>query len=249
VILLLQVAVILALARVLRWLVVPLGQPAVVGEMAAGLLIGPSCLGWLLPRVEAALFPAASLDSLNALSQLGLVLFMFIVGVRVRAQTPGVKRGVAAVTSVVSITVPFALGVVLALTLRERLAPAGVGDWAFALFVGAAMSITAFPVLARILVDRGLLGTDVGTIAIAFTALWLGAYNFLNSAIWGNSFVAQHRWTIPIGVIALSFLVGLAQKYLHAPNVIHGGFVEAMTHSAHHTIHMQLSVCAEHYFQ
>lgn len=145
-ILLLQVAVILALARVLRWLVVPLGQPAVVGEMAAGLLIGPSCFGWLMPRSAAALFPATSLDSLNALSQIGLVLFMFIVGIRVGSQASGVKRGAAAVTSVVSIVVPFALGVALSLTLRDRLAPPGVGEWPFALFIGAAMSITAFPV-------------------------------------------------------------------------------------------------------
>lgn len=169
-ILLLQVAVILALARVLRWLVVPLGQPAVVGEMAAGLLIGPSCFGWLMPRSAAALFPATSLDSLNALSQIGLVLFMFIVGIRVGSQASGVKRGVAAVTSAVSIVVPFALGVALSLTLRDQLAPPGVGEWPFALFIGAAMSITAFPVLARILTDRGLLGTDVGTIAIACAA-------------------------------------------------------------------------------
>ena len=91
-ILLLQVAVILALARVLRWLFVPLGQPAVVGEMVAGLLVGPSCLGWLLPRTAAALFPATSLEPLNALSQIGLVLFMFIVGVRVGSQASGVSR-------------------------------------------------------------------------------------------------------------------------------------------------------------
>jgi K+:H+ antiporter len=169
-ILLLQVAVILALARILRWLFVPLGQPAVVGEMAAGLLVGPSCLGWLMPRFAAALFPATSLDALNALSQIGLVLFMFIVGIRVGSQAAGVKRSAAAVTSVVSIVVPFALGVALSLTLHDRLAPPGVGEWPFALFIGAAMSITAFPVLARILTDRHLLGTDVGTIAIACAA-------------------------------------------------------------------------------
>src|SRR5437879_918618 len=68
----------------------------------------------------------------------------------------------------------------------------------------------------------------IALIAIAFTALWLGVYGRLNSAIWSNSFVTSNRWTIPVGVIALSLLVGLTQKYLRAPNVIHGGFVEAI---------------------
>src|SRR5262245_36010115 len=66
----------------------------------------------------------------------------------------------------------------------------------------------------------------IALIAIAFTALWLGAYNWLNSAIWSNSFVAHNRWTIPVGVVVFSLLVGLTQKYLRAPNVIRGGFVE-----------------------
>jgi Kef-type K+ transport system membrane component KefB len=170
-ILLLQVAVILALARLLRWLFVPVGQPAVVGEMVAGLLIGPSFLGWLMPRFAAALFPASSLESLNALSQVGLVLFMFIVGVRVGAPVPGGKRRVAAVVSAVSIAVPFTLGVALSLALHDRLAPPDVGVWPFATFVGAAMSITAFPVLARILMERRLLASEIGQMAIACAAV------------------------------------------------------------------------------
>jgi Kef-type K+ transport system membrane component KefB len=169
-ILLLQIAVILALARVLRWLVVRLGQPAVVGEMTAGLLIGPSVLGWLMPRSAAALFPPPSLEPLNALSQVGLVLFMFIVGVRVGSQSTSLKRRAAAIISIVSIVVPFAMGVALSLALRDRLAPPGVDVWPFALFIGAAMSITAFPVLARILSEYQLLGTDIGQIAISCAA-------------------------------------------------------------------------------
>ena len=170
VILLLQVAIILALARAARWLFLPLGQPAVVGEMIAGLLLGPSCFGWLMPQSAAALFAPSTLPALNALSQIGLVLFMFLVGLRLRAHHLGARRRVAMVTSGTSIVVPFVLGAVLASAVHDRLAPAGVGVLPFALFVGAAMSITAFPVLARILLDRRLLPTDIGVIAITCAA-------------------------------------------------------------------------------
>jgi len=166
VILLLQVAVILALSRALRWVFLPLRQPAVVAEMAAGLLVGPSCLGWLRPDWSGALFPAASLDALNALSQIGLVTFMFIVGTRIGSHAVGVRRQ-AAVLSAVSIVVPLALGAALAWTLHDRLAPQGVGTLPFTLLVGAAMSITAFPVLARILSERNMLASRLGTVAIA----------------------------------------------------------------------------------
>jgi K+:H+ antiporter len=170
VILLLQIATVLAVARLARWLVVPLGQPAVVGEMVAGLLLGPSFFGWLLPDASAALFAAPTLPALNALSQLGLVLFMFFVGVRVDAHRVSAHRRVALVTSITSIIVPFALGAWLATALHGRLAPAAVGVVPFALFVGAAMSITAFPVLARILMEQRLLRTELGVIAITCAA-------------------------------------------------------------------------------
>ena len=219
-ILLLQVAVILALARVLRRLCVPLGQPAVVGEMVAGLLVGPSFLGWLMPRSAAALFPATSLEPLNALSQVGLVLFMFIVGVRVGSQATSsfANRRVAAVTSVVSIVVPFVLGAALSLALRDRLAPPGVGVWPFALFIGAAMSITAFPVLARILTEHRLLDTDIGRIAIACAAFddvtgWLILAGILSLVHIGAPlvFVARMAWLAAyFAIMLLGVRPGLA---------------------------------------
>lgn len=169
-ILLLQVAIVLTVARVARWLVVPLGQPPVIGEMVAGLLLGPSLFGWLMPEWSASLFAAPTLPALNALSQLGLVLFMFLVGVRADLHKIESRRTVAMVTSAVSIVVPFALGAWLASTLHARLAPAGIGVVPFALFFGAAISITAFPVLARILIDQRLLGTEVGVMAITCAA-------------------------------------------------------------------------------
>jgi Kef-type K+ transport system membrane component KefB len=170
-ILLLQVAIILALARTARWLVVPLGQPAVIGEMVAGLLLGPSCFAWLMPETSAALFATPTLPSLNALSQLGLVLFMFFIGVRVDAHAVGAKRRAAIVTSITSIVVPFVLGAWLGSVMHERLAPPGVGVVPFVLFFGAAMSITAFPVLARILIDQRLLTTELGVMAITCAAI------------------------------------------------------------------------------
>jgi Kef-type K+ transport system membrane component KefB len=170
-ILLLQITVIVALARATKFVSVRVGQPAVVGEMIAGLLLGPSGLGWALPRVSTALFPPATLPALNAVSQIGLVLFMFLLGLRLGSETATVPRRVAVVTGAVSVAAPFALGAWLAVALHARLAPAGVAVLPFALFVGTAMSMTALPVLARILLDRGLLGTDVGNLAIACAAL------------------------------------------------------------------------------
>jgi Kef-type K+ transport system membrane component KefB len=211
-ILLLQVAVILALARVARWVVRPLGQPAVVGEMIAGLLLGPSCFGWLMPQTAAALFDASTLPALNALSQIGLVLFMFLVGLRLQPQHVGAHRRVAMVTSGISIVVPFALGVALASAVHDRLAPAGVGQLPFALFVGAAMSITAFPVLARILIDRQLLSTDVGVLAITCAAfddvtgwLILGGIMALVRAGDAGTFVAT-RTLLFLGYLAIMIM-------------------------------------------
>lgn len=169
-ILFLQIAIILIVSRGVRSVFVRFHQPAVIGEMIAGLMLGPSLFGWVLPGSFAALFPVASLPNLNALSQVGLVLFMFVVGLRLRSESGGTTRGIAIVTSATSIIVPFALGAVAAAAVHARLAPQGIAVLPFALFIGAAMSITAFPVLARILFDRHLFSTVVGRVAIACAA-------------------------------------------------------------------------------
>ena len=168
--LLIQIAVILALSRAMRWLFVAFKQPAVIGEMVAGLMLGPSFFGWLMPSAFAALFSPQTLSPLNTLSQIGLVLFMFIVGLRLHSQSLGTKHRVAIVLSGASIVVPFALGALLASAVHHRLAPSGVGTLPFSLFIGAAMSITAFPVLARILIEHGLLTTELGILAITCAA-------------------------------------------------------------------------------
>lgn len=165
----LQMAAILTAARLMAVAFRLIGQPAVIGEMAAGILLGPSLLGRISPAIMNGLFPAGGLGSLYALSQLGLVLFMFLVGLEVR---PGSLRGSAksvVVASQASIVAPFLLGGILAWGLYPRLG-SGAPRLPFVLFLGAAMGITAFPVLARILADRKLMHTRVGVFAISCAA-------------------------------------------------------------------------------
>src|SRR5262249_3705610 len=161
--LLLQLLVVLLATRFCGLALRPLGQPHVVGEMLAGILLGPSFLGLVAPGLASGLFPPASLGALRALSQVGMVLCMFLIGMELDHEALAAGRGAAVLTSHASIAVPFALGVSLALVLHREFAPPGIPFVAFALFLGAAMSVTAFPVLARILAERGMLRTPLGT--------------------------------------------------------------------------------------
>lgn len=169
--LVLQLVVILTAARLFGMGAKAIGQPAVIGEMLAGIALGPSLLGSLAPELATQLFPTSSLTALNGLSQLGVLLFLFIVGLHVDVPALRRQRSTAVVASHASIAAPFTLGVALALYLFPRYAPAGVAFSAFALFIGVAMSVTAFPVLARILEERGLLNTPIGTLAVACAAV------------------------------------------------------------------------------
>lgn len=170
-ILLLQIGVILVVSRLVALGFRRLQQPQVVGEMIAGVLLGPSLLGWLAPGVSAFLFPRESLVHLNTLSQVGLVLFMFLVGLEFDPKLMRGRGHAALVTSHVSIIAPFFLGAALALHLYPQLSDASVSFDGFALFMGAAMSVTAFPVLARILQERNLVRTKVGAVTIACAAV------------------------------------------------------------------------------
>ena len=169
--LLAQLGVILLACRIAGAAVRRLGQPAVVGEMAAGILLGPSLLGRMAPEWSAALFPAASLGFLSALAQVGLVLFMFLVGLELDWSSLRDRAQAAVITSHASIGVPMLLGVLLATTLFPAFAPQGVRFAPFSLFLGAALSVTAFPVLARIIQERSLRGTRLGSMAIACAAV------------------------------------------------------------------------------
>ncbi len=167
----LQIVVIVAASRLAGGLLARFGQPRVVGEMAAGLILGPSVFGRLAPSLSAAVFPGPSLGFVNAIAQVGLLLFMFLVGLELDPAHLRRRGKAALLTSHASIVAPFLLGTALALGLYPRLAPAGVGFTPFALFVGAAMSVTAFPVLARILADRGMTTTPLGALAIVCAAV------------------------------------------------------------------------------
>lgn len=139
--------------------------------MIAGILLGPSLLGLIAPAASSFLFPVASLPYLTALSQVGVVIFMFLVGLEVEPELLRGQGRVAVLTSQAGIVVPFALGALLGLGLYSRLAPEGLARTPFVLFLGTAMSITAFPVLARILDERRLSNTGLGTMALASAAV------------------------------------------------------------------------------
>jgi Kef-type K+ transport system membrane component KefB len=163
-----QIAVIIGFSRVTGWFFQKIGQPLVVGEMAAGIALGPTLFGSLAPGAYHAFFPAASLGYLGALSEAGLVVFIFLVGVRVDFAELRQQSRIAIVTSNVSVILPFLTGAGLAWYLFPRY---GSGrPWVFALFIGTAISVTAFPVLARILVERNLLNTRLGSVAITCAA-------------------------------------------------------------------------------
>jgi Kef-type K+ transport system membrane component KefB len=165
--LLLQVAAIVVATRLIGHLIGWIGQPRVVGEMLAGILLGPSLLGWAAPAVSRALFPPQGLAYLNILSQLGLLLFMFLVGLEFNTEAVRSLGRVALATSVASIAAPFGLGAVLAYSIYPQLADPSVPRITFVLFLGTAMSVTAFPVLARILADRQMTRSELGVLAIA----------------------------------------------------------------------------------
>jgi Kef-type K+ transport system membrane component KefB len=165
-VMLLGLAVIIVLARLLGAAARRLGQPPVIGEILAGILVGPTLFGSV---VTDALFPVDVRPALAGLANVGLVLFMFIVGYELDHTLVRGKERIAVSVSVGSIALPFGLGIVLAFWLA-RTHPV-TDRWAFALFIGAAMSVTAFPVLARILTDRGMQRIAVGGLALASAAV------------------------------------------------------------------------------
>ncbi|MFE9826471.1 cation:proton antiporter [Streptomyces sp. NPDC005791] len=143
-----------------------LGQPPVIGEILAGILLGPSLLGWLAPTVQQHLLPPSVLPVTSALGTLGLLAFLFLTGLELDLRSLRTTRGAVAAVSLTGLLLPMALGA----ALYPHFAPDGVERLPFTLFVAVALSITAFPVLARILADRGLETTTLGTFALACAA-------------------------------------------------------------------------------
>jgi Kef-type K+ transport system membrane component KefB len=170
-ILLLQVIVVLIAARLVGTLFRHLGQPSVIGEMVAGILLGPSLCGWLFPGGMVFLFPPSAMEPLRLLGQIGVILFMFTVGMELDLKHLRQKAHAVVLVSHTSIVVPFLLGGAVSLFIFRSFAPDRVGFTAFALFIGVAMSITAFPVLARIIEERGLTNSSLGRTALACAAV------------------------------------------------------------------------------
>ncbi len=147
------------------------GQPRVIGEMVAGIVLGPSLLGRVWPEATAFLLPAAVAPSLKIIAEVGVILYMFLIGLELNAGMLRSRAHATIAISHASIVTPFLLGAALALWLYRPLAPAGVPFTSFALFMGVAMSITAFPVLARILGDRKMETTELGVVALSCAAI------------------------------------------------------------------------------
>lgn len=169
-ILLAQIVTIILAARLFGWVSNKIGQPAVIGEMIAGIVLGPSLLGMYFPEISASLFPVESLGNIQFLSQIGLILFMYTIGMELDLKILKNKAHDAVVISHASIILPFALGMGLAYFIYREFAPVGAPFLSFGLFIGIAMSITAFPVLARIVQERGIHKTKLGTIVITCAA-------------------------------------------------------------------------------
>ena len=170
-ILLLQIIVIIIVARLMGYLFQKLEQPVVIGEILAGILLGPSVLGIFSPATMQFIFPPESLGNLYLLSQVGLILFMFVIGMELDWESVRKSAKDAVIISYTSLIFPFILGVLLSYYLYGILTPEKTSYTAFALFMGTTMCITAFPVLARIIQERQLTRSPVGKIAITAAAI------------------------------------------------------------------------------
>jgi Kef-type K+ transport system membrane component KefB len=171
VLILIEVLVVIGGSRLVGWVFRSIDQPLVIGEIVAGIALGPSLLGWLAPDLSGLLFPPIAIPFLNVLSQIGLIFFMFLIGLELDPKYLRGNLNTAVVTSGVSILVPFSLAGVLSLLIYPVVSNDTVSFTAFALFLGAAMSITAFPVLARIITENNLQNTRLGTLALTCAAV------------------------------------------------------------------------------
>ena len=167
---LLALSAVVVTGRLLGRLLAQIGQPPVIGEVMGGIFLGPSLLGRFAPDVSAYILPSSVAPYLSVVAQIGVILYMFLVGLDLSGRFLRRRAHAAVITSHASIVTPFVLGAWLALLLYPRLSTNDVPFTSFALFMGVAMSITAFPVLARILTDRGMSRTDLGAMALACAA-------------------------------------------------------------------------------
>jgi Kef-type K+ transport system membrane component KefB/nucleotide-binding universal stress UspA family protein len=216
--LIVQFIVIIGVSRLIgrgaRWL----SQPLVIAEVVAGIVLGPSLLGWLWPEAMEVLFPNASMPVLKMLSQVGLILFMFLIGLELDPKLLKGRGRASVAISHTSIVVPFALGSAAALWLYPRLSEPSVPFSSFMLFMGVAMSITAFPVLARILTERQLMQSKVGAITITCAAVddvtaWC-LLAFVVSLVRASDNLAQAAWTTFFALLYIAAMLLVVRPFL-----------------------------------
>jgi Kef-type K+ transport system membrane component KefB len=215
--LIVQMVVIIGAARLIgrgtKWM----GQPLVIAEVVAGILLGPSLLGWLAPKAMNTIFPASSMEGLKMLSQVGLILFMFLIGLELDLRMLKGRGRSSVVISHTSIVVPFALGAGAAFWLYPRLSESKVPFSSFVLFMGVAMSITAFPVLARILSERGLVRSRVGMITLTCAAVddvtaWC-LLAFIASIVRATN-MGEAAYTTAFALLYIGLMLGVLRPFL-----------------------------------
>ncbi|WP_439553940.1 cation:proton antiporter [Flavobacterium macrobrachii] len=213
--LLMQIITIVLVARIFGWIFRKIGQPTVIGEIIAGIALGPSLFGLYFPDLNQSLFPVASLGNLQVLSQVGLILFMYVIGMELDLKVLKNKANDAVVISHASIVIPFALGIGLSYFIYHEFAPEGIEFLSFGLFMGIAMSITAFPVLARIVQERGIHKTRLGTIVITCAAADdITAWCLLAAVI---AIVKAGTFVSSLYIIALAVVYVLAMLFIVKP--------------------------------
>lgn len=214
---LIQVLIVIGLSRLVGLGFRRLNQPLVIGEIVAGILLGPSLFGLIAPDVAAAIFPAETISYLNVLSQIGLIFFMFLIGLELDPKYMKNQLESALLISHVSILVPFCFGSLLALLLYPLLSDASVNFTAFTLFLGSAMSLTAFPVLARIITENNLQKSRLGILALTSAALgdlaawWLLA---LSIAVTRTNSMAGAIPTIFKSLVYIALIIAVGRTFL-----------------------------------
>lgn len=217
-ILILQILIIIFFSRLLAKLMSAIGQPTVIGEIIAGIMLGPSLLGTYFPELFSFIFPRESLVKLEFLSQIGLILFMFIIGMELELGVIKKKAREALFISNAGIVIPYIFGVSLAFFLYERFAPEGVGFISFSLFIGIALSITAFPVLARIVQERGMTRSPLGMIVITSAAIDdISAWGILAVvvAIANAGAVTGALITIGLSLVYIVFMIYVVKPFMN----------------------------------
>lgn len=216
-ILLIQILTIIFTARTFGFIFNKMGQPTVIGEIIAGIFLGPSLLGMWFPEYSTFLFPKSSLGNLQLLSQIGLVLFMFVIGMELDLKVLRNKTIDALIISHIGIIIPYACGLSLSFYLYNEFAPEGINFISFGLFMGIAMSIAAFPVMARIIQERNLTKTRLGTLAITCAAsddITAWCILALVIAIVKAGTITSALFTILIVIGYLVIMIKLVQPFL-----------------------------------